>query len=186
MLGAPAPRHRCEIEYRTTCTTGGILTCLVGFFHADPHRGNLLQTTDGKLCYLDFGMMAEVPATRRYALIGSALGLVNKEVGMVIRNLKTLEFFPPETDTDLIITALNLAIANSTENGQGSTLNFTKLSANIQSISDILPFRLPPFYTLIVRTLTILEGLALYVDPGIAERFVLLTKCPLVSFLNRL
>ena len=116
--------------------------------------------------------MAEVPATRRYALIGSALGLVNKEVGMVIRNLKTLEFFPPETDTDLIITALNLAIANSTENGQGSTLNFTKLSANIQSISDILPFRLPPFYTLIVRTLTILEGLALYVDPGIAERFV--------------
>jgi predicted unusual protein kinase regulating ubiquinone biosynthesis (AarF/ABC1/UbiB family) len=31
-----------------------------GFFHADPHGGNLLATADGKLVYLDFGMMSEV------------------------------------------------------------------------------------------------------------------------------
>lgn len=137
-----------------------------GFFHADPHRGNLLQTPDGKLAYLDFGMMAQISAEKRYALIGAALGLVNKEVGLVIRNLKTLEFFPPDTNTDVIITALDAAIANATDNGQGSTLNFTRLNENLQTIQNLLPFRLPPFYTLIVRTLTILEGLALYVDPS--------------------
>jgi predicted unusual protein kinase regulating ubiquinone biosynthesis (AarF/ABC1/UbiB family) len=123
-----------------------------------------LQTPDGKLCYIDFGMMASVSAKRRYALIGAAIGLVNKEVGIVVRNLKSLEFFPPDTNTDTIIAALNIAIANSTEGGEGSTLNFTRLNQNLQSISSLLPFRLPPFYTLIVRTLTILEGLALYVD----------------------
>lgn len=32
-----------------------------GFFHADPHAGNLLALPDGKLCYLDFGMVSGVP-----------------------------------------------------------------------------------------------------------------------------
>jgi len=32
-----------------------------GFFHADPHPGNLLALEDGRICYLDFGMMSEVP-----------------------------------------------------------------------------------------------------------------------------
>lgn len=136
-----------------------------GFFHADPHRGNLLQTPDGRLAYLDFGMMAEVPADKRYGLIGTVLGLVNKDINMVIRNLRDLDFFPPDTDTGVVVDALNSAILNSTENGQGSSLNFTRLSQNLEMISYLLPVRLPPFYTLIIRTLTILEGLALYVDP---------------------
>lgn len=31
-----------------------------GFFHADPHPGNMLRTNDGKLCVLDFGLMSEM------------------------------------------------------------------------------------------------------------------------------
>jgi len=37
----------------------------------DPHRGNLLKMKNGDLAYLDFGMMANVTAEKRYALIGS-------------------------------------------------------------------------------------------------------------------
>ena len=36
-----------------------------GFFHADPHPGNLLALADGRLCYLDFGMMSEVSRESR-------------------------------------------------------------------------------------------------------------------------
>lgn len=36
-----------------------------GFYHADPHPGNLLKTRDGRLAYLDFGMMGQVDATIR-------------------------------------------------------------------------------------------------------------------------
>jgi len=39
-----------------------------------------------------------------------------------------------------------------------SKLNFTRLNQNLQEISYLLPFQIPPFYSLIVRTLTILEG----------------------------
>ena len=59
-----------------------------GYFHSDPHRGNLLQTPDGKLAYLDFGMMSEVPSEKRFALIGSVLGLVNKVIIII-----TSEFY---------------------------------------------------------------------------------------------
>lgn len=45
-----------------------------GYFHSDPHRGNLLMTPDKNLAYLDFGMMSEVSADNRYALIGAVLG----------------------------------------------------------------------------------------------------------------
>ena len=135
-----------------------------GFFHSDPHRGNLLQTEDGKLAYLDFGMMAQVPSEQRYALIGTVLGLVNKDIPMVIRNLKILDFFPTNSNQTLIIHALENAIQNATVGGETSSLNFTKLNINLQSIRNEVPFQLPPFYSLIIRTLSILEGLALSVD----------------------
>ena len=54
-----------------------------GFFHADPHPGNLLAMADGRLCYLDFGMMSEVSRESRTGLIQAVVHLVN-------RNLETL------------------------------------------------------------------------------------------------
>jgi predicted unusual protein kinase regulating ubiquinone biosynthesis (AarF/ABC1/UbiB family) len=137
-----------------------------GFFHADPHRGNLLKTPDGKLGYLDFGMMAEVPEYRRYALMGTVLGLVNKDLSLVISSLKDLDFLPDGTNTTDVVDSLSFAISQSTVGGSGSSLNFTKLNQNLEGMSTKLPFRLPPFYSLIVRSLTILEGLALNVDPN--------------------
>ena len=141
-----------------------------GFFHSDPHRGNLLQTPSGELAYLDFGMMCEVPASRRYALIGTVLGLVNKDLPLVVDCLKKLELLPPQTDAAGVVVALEAAVRNATfgGSGEGSSLNFTQLNRNIATASreGVLPFSLPPFYTLIVRTLTVLEGLALSVDPS--------------------
>ena len=49
-----------------------------GYFHADPHPGNLLATRDGRLVYLDFGMMSEAPERARYALIAHVVHLVNR------------------------------------------------------------------------------------------------------------
>ncbi len=139
-----------------------------GYFHSDPHRGNLLKTPSGDLAYLDFGMMSDVPADRRFALIGTVLGLVNKDIPLAINNLKTLNFLPNDTDTSVVVAALSDAVVKSTVDGKGagSTLNFTALNRNINEMSYLLPISLPPFYTLIIRTLTILEGLALSVDPS--------------------
>jgi len=136
-----------------------------GFFHADPHRGNLLRTPDGRLAYLDFGMMANVTDENRYSLIATTLGLQYKDLDLITRNLITLGFLPDETNADVLVPKLRQAFKDAAGGNSASKLNFTRLNENIQEISYLLPFRVPPFYSLIVRTLTILEGLALYVDP---------------------
>ena len=74
-----------------------------GFFHGDPHRGNLLRTSEGELAYLDFGMMSEVSASNRYALIGTVLGLVNNDLALVVDSLKTLDLLPDATDTPAVV-----------------------------------------------------------------------------------
>lgn len=149
-----------------------------GFFHSDPHRGNLLQTPKGELAYLDFGMMNEIASEQRYAMIGVILGLVNQDLALMIRSMETLEFFVPGTNVTNVIAALKTAVKDAT-NTRTSTdpsttstkqslntnnLNFTRLNENIVRIQNELPIQLPPFYTMIIRSLTILEGLALYVD----------------------
>lgn len=137
-----------------------------GYFHSDPHRGNLLKTPSNELAYLDFGMMSEVDAESRYALIGAVLGIVNRDFEMIIRNLRKLDFFPPSSDEVVMVDALTRSVTNSMDDGESASLNFTKLNQNIQAAAGDLPFRLPPFYSLIIRTLTILEGLAINVDPS--------------------
>lgn len=56
-------------------------------FHADPHRGNLLRTPQGDLAVIDFGMMADIPESDRYGLIGLVLGLKNKDLSLATENL---------------------------------------------------------------------------------------------------
>ena len=63
-----------------------------GFFHADPHPGNLLALEDGRLCYLDFGMMSEVSRESRTGLIQAVVHLVNRNFGKLSKDFVTLGF----------------------------------------------------------------------------------------------
>ena len=67
------------------CSVDQLMT--TGLFHADPHRGNLLRTPDGKLAFLDFGMMADIDEEDRYGLFGLFIGLQNKNLPLVTENL---------------------------------------------------------------------------------------------------
>ncbi|KAL0436791.1 UNVERIFIED_CONTAM: protein ACTIVITY OF BC1 COMPLEX kinase, chloroplastic [Sesamum radiatum] len=64
-----------------------------GYFHADPHPGNLLATPDGKLAFLDFGMMSETPEQARSAIIGHVVHMVNRDYEAMARDYYALDFF---------------------------------------------------------------------------------------------
>jgi predicted unusual protein kinase regulating ubiquinone biosynthesis (AarF/ABC1/UbiB family) len=74
-----------------------------GFFHADPHPGNLLATPEGKLAYIDFGMMSEVKPYQRYGLIEAVVHLVNRDFAGLANDYVKLEFLTPDTDLTPII-----------------------------------------------------------------------------------
>jgi len=148
------------------CSVDQLMT--TGLFHADPHRGNLLKTADGKLAFLDFGMMADIDEEDRYGLFGLCIGLQNKDLPLVTENLLKLGFIEDPEQLDELIPRLRSALKNSTGGtGKASDVNFAKLQAELDAISreNLLEFSTPPFFTVIIRSLTILEGVALSVDP---------------------
>ena len=64
----------------------------------DPHPGNLLATADGRLAFIDFGMMSDMPPLARYAIIGHVVHLVNRDYLEMARDYYRLEFLDESVD----------------------------------------------------------------------------------------
>lgn len=136
-----------------------------GFFHADPHPGNLLATPDGKLAYLDFGMMSEVKAPQRYGLIEAIVHVVNRDFDGLTKDYVKLDFLSPDTD----LTPIVPAFANVFADAQGASvaeLNIKSITDDLSALMYEYPFKVPPYYALIIRSLVTLEGIAIYIDPN--------------------
>lgn len=154
---------RYIIEVGVQCSLRQLLEH--GFFHADPHPGNLLATPDGKLAYLDFGMMSEIDLYQRYGLIEAVVHMVNRDFEGLAHDYVKLGFLTPDTDLTPIIPAFARVF--------GNALGASVAELNIKSITDQLselmyeyPFRVPAFYALIIRSLVTLEGVAIHIDPN--------------------
>tara|TARA_Y100001978_G_scaffold191725_1_gene196105 strand:+ start:145 stop:1998 length:1854 start_codon:yes stop_codon:yes gene_type:complete len=135
-----------------------------GFFHADPHPGNLLALKDGRLCYLDFGMMSEVSRDSRSGLIQAVVHLVNKNFDKLSLDFVKLGFLSQEVNLEPIVPAFQDVFVNAIELGV-SKMDFKSVTDDMSGVMYKFPFKLPPYYALIIRSLITLEGIALSVDP---------------------
>ena len=135
-----------------------------GFFHADPHPGNLLALKDGRLCYLDFGMMSEVSRSSRSGLIQAVVHLVNKNFDKLSQDFVKLGFLSKEVNLEPIVPAFQDVFVNAVELGV-SKMDFKSVTDDMSGVMYKFPFQLPPYYALIIRSLLTLEGIALSVDP---------------------
>ncbi|PIA44116.1 hypothetical protein AQUCO_01700021v1 [Aquilegia coerulea] len=122
-----------------------------GYFHADPHPGNLLATPEGKLAFLDFGMMSETPEEARYAIIGHVVHMVNRDYEAMARDYYALDFLSPDVDVTPIVPALRNFFDDAL-NSTVSELNFKTIVDGLGAVLYAYPFN-------------VLEGLALYADP---------------------
>ena len=136
-----------------------------GFFHADPHPGNLLALEDGRLCYLDFGMMSEVSRDSRSGLIQAVVHLVNKNFDKLSHDFVKLGFLSEEVNLEPIVPAFQDVFINAVELGV-SKMDFKSVTDDMSGVMYKFPFKLPPYYALIIRSLLTLEGIALSVDPN--------------------
>mmetsp|Transcript_20026 Transcript_20026/g.30032 ORF Transcript_20026/g.30032 Transcript_20026/m.30032 type:complete len:1057 (+) Transcript_20026:205-3375(+) len=135
-----------------------------GFFHADPHAGNLLVVPDGRLCYLDFGMMSYAGASQRNGFILAVVHIVNRDWDELVSMYQRLGFIPEGTNLKPIAIALEKSLPDAL-NSDISELNFKNVVGKLGDIMYTYPFSLPPFYISIIRCLGVLEGLAIQVDP---------------------
>jgi predicted unusual protein kinase regulating ubiquinone biosynthesis (AarF/ABC1/UbiB family) len=136
-----------------------------GFFHADPHPGNLLALADGRLAYLDFGMMSEVSREARTGLIQAVVHLVNRNFASLSKDFVSLGFLSEEVDLEPIVPAFEGVFGQALEMGV-SRMDFKAVTDDLSGVMYRFPFRVPPYYALIIRSLVTLEGIALSVDPN--------------------
>jgi predicted unusual protein kinase regulating ubiquinone biosynthesis (AarF/ABC1/UbiB family) len=151
-----------RVEVGVSCSLQQLLEH--GFFHADPHPGNLLALEDGRLCYLDFGMMSEVSRESRTGLIQAVVHLVNRNFGKLSKDFVTLGFLAEDVDLAPIVPAFESVFSQALEMGV-NRMDFKSVTDDMSGVMYKFPFRVPPYYALIIRSLVTLEGIALSVDP---------------------
>ncbi|GKV40704.1 hypothetical protein SLEP1_g48313 [Rubroshorea leprosula] len=118
-----------------------------------------------KLAFLDFGMMSETPEEARSAIIGHVVHMVNRDYEAMARDYYALDFLSPDVDVSPIVPALR-DFFDDVLNYTVSELNFKRLVDGLGAVLYQYPFNVPAYYALILRSLTVLEGLALYADPN--------------------
>ena len=136
-----------------------------GFFHADPHPGNLLALKDGRLAYLDFGMMSTVSRESRTGLIQAVVHLVNRNFKKLSGDFVSLGFLAEDVNLEPIVPAFEQVFGQALEMGV-SRMDFKAVTDDLSGVMYRFPFRVPPYYALIIRSLVTLEGIALSVDPN--------------------
>ena len=150
------------VEVGVSCSLQQLLEH--GFFHADPHPGNLLALEDGRLCYLDFGMMSEVSRESRTGLIQAVVHLVNRNFSKLSKDFVTLGFLAEDVNLEPIVPAFESVFSQALEMGV-NRMDFKSVTDDMSGVMYTFPFRVPPYYALIIRSLVTLEGIALSVDP---------------------
>lgn len=136
-----------------------------GFFHADPHPGNLFAMPDGRMAYIDFGMMDQLEQTTKETLVDAVVHLINKDYDDLALDFVKLGFLTPETDIKPILPALEDVLGDAI--GQNvAEFNFKTITDKFSELMYEYPFRVPAKFALIIRSLVTQEGLALSLNPG--------------------
>lgn len=135
-----------------------------GFFHADPHPGNLFATLDGRMAYIDFGMMDQLSESMKETLASAVVQLINRDYEGLAQDFVNLGFLTPDTDIRPIIPALETVLGKAIGESVGD-FNFKTITDEFSALMYEYPFRLPAKFALIIRSLVTQEGLALSLNP---------------------
>ena len=136
-----------------------------GFFHADPHPGNLFATHDGRMAFIDFGMMDQLDNSTKEIIADSVVQLINEDYDALAKDFVKLGFLTPDTDIKPIIPALEKILGNAITKNVND-FNFKTITDDFSKLVHKYPFRLPAKFALIIRSLITQEGLALSLDPN--------------------
>jgi len=136
-----------------------------GFFHADPHPGNLFAMADGRIAYIDFGMMDQLDENTKETLVDAIVHLINQDYVELAKDYVKLGFLTPETDIYPIVPALEAVLGNAI-GASVEDFNFKSITDSFSELVYKYPFRIPAKFALIIRSLVTQEGIALSLNPN--------------------
>lgn len=134
-----------------------------GFFHADPHQGNIFYLPENRIALIDFGMVGRLSAERRTQVVDLLHGLVEKETERVV---EVMLDWAGAINIDL--GSLKLEIEDLVDQYHGVPLKELSISTMLADLTTLLrdyQLALPPDLTLLTKSLISLEGMGHQLNP---------------------
>jgi predicted unusual protein kinase regulating ubiquinone biosynthesis (AarF/ABC1/UbiB family) len=135
-----------------------------GFFHADPHPGNLAVTSSGGLIFYDFGMMGQIQPITKEKLLRTFFGIAQKDADEVVSSLVELGALEISGDIGPVTRSVQYML----DNFMGKPFEKQSIAAISDDLYEIAydrPFRFPATFTFVMRAFSTLEGLGKGLDP---------------------
>ncbi len=120
---------------------------------------------DGRMAYIDFGMMDQLEEVTKETLVDALVHLVNKDYSDLAQDFVNLGFLTPNTNIAPIIPALETVLGNAIGKNVGD-FNFKTITDQFSELMYEYPFRVPAKFALIIRSLVTQEGIALSLNPN--------------------
>ena len=156
---------------------------LAGYFHADPHPGNIFVTplggsgvfgADGsrtwKFTFIDFGMMGEVPKALRQGLRKLVIAAASRDGKGMVDGIREVGVLLPSADTAELERAMTKLFARFGGMGfaelqEVDPREFRAFAVEFGDLVRSLPFQLPENFLLIVRAMSLTSGMCSSLDP---------------------
>jgi predicted unusual protein kinase regulating ubiquinone biosynthesis (AarF/ABC1/UbiB family) len=135
-----------------------------GFFHADPHPGNLLVMDTGHIAFFDFGMTGKITPRLQAQMITAFFHVVERDIHGLAQDLINLDFLKPGVNPELVRPVVE-GLFQHYLNLKLGEVNFKELTYELADVMYEYPFRLPARFTYIMRALMTLEGIGIITDP---------------------
>ncbi|MBW4674365.1 MAG: AarF/ABC1/UbiB kinase family protein [Desmonostoc geniculatum HA4340-LM1] len=135
-----------------------------GFFHADPHPGNIAISPDGALIFYDFGMMGQIKSNIREGLMETLFGIAQKDGDRVVQSLIDLGAIAPVDDMGPVRRSVQYMLDNFMDK-PFENQSVAAISDDLYEIAYNQPFRFPATFTFVMRAFSTLEGVGKGLDP---------------------
>ncbi len=136
-----------------------------GFFHADPHPGNIAVSPDGSLIFYDFGMMGQIKSNIREKLMDTLFGIAQKNGSLVVDSLIELGALTPTGDLTPVRRSVQFMLDNFMDK-PFEEQSIDAISEDLYEIAYGQPFRFPATFTFVMRAFSTLEGVGKGLDPN--------------------
>jgi predicted unusual protein kinase regulating ubiquinone biosynthesis (AarF/ABC1/UbiB family) len=134
-----------------------------GFFHADPHPGNIAVSPSGQLIFYDFGMMGRIQAVTRDKLLRTFLSIAQRDGEQVVQSLIELGALVPTGDIGPVRRSIQYLLDNFMDQ-PFEVQSVAQISDDLYEIAYDQPFRFPATFTFVMRAFSTLEGVGKGLD----------------------
>ncbi|XP_042437489.1 uncharacterized protein slr1919-like [Zingiber officinale] len=137
-----------------------------GLLHADPHPGNLRYTQEGHIGFLDFGLLCRMEKKHQLAMLSAIVHIVNGDWNALVYDLMEMDVGRPGTNLRRVAMDLEEALGEVVFINGIPDIKYSRVLGKILSVAVKYNFHMPPYFTLLLRSLASFEGLAVAADPN--------------------